>query len=492
MLQQYRVSGIDRETGEVIEISVQSDGIEGATAKAARSNISVESVYLEQTFSSSPLPLMPHLSQGHKVDENPRMELEKIYQRSRHRWWLLIVGFMILATVTVYPIISLLFGLSILFLCCGVFIPQVKGISYQLIKMDAATPWRQGFRLAAYGMAGCFFVFIGWSTFEMKIEEQRAAARQAAATAESQKLAQEANVKVFALVKEAEAYAESGDLRNAETKIESAFSVPHATEFGKARKLRKLIGYTNDPEHVTSVLVKLSDEEFAKITDPGKLPDILISGYAGLDQAMLAVADTVKGQAIATREELKQERLKMEQAAQEAAAKAEAERKAKELAAAEERNKAELARQEAEQRRLGLKWFYSESQDAMGRGKIKTAVVRSLNQLEFDFPYSGPQRATLRLRVHPEYGRDVILSIERGQFLCGIDDCSVNVRFGNGKPVAYHVSEPADHSTTSLFIGNYERFVANTKKVDKVSIEAQFFQEGNRVFEFDVSGLEWP
>lgn len=162
---------------------------------------------------------------------------------------------------------------------------------------------------------------------------------------------------------------------------------------------------------------------------------------------------------------------------------AEAERKRKEQ---------ELARQEAEQRRLGLRWNYQESQDSMGRGTIKNAFVKSLNQVEFDFPYKGPQRGTLQLRVHPQHGRDVIVSIDRGQFLCGIDGCSVNVRFGNGKPVAYRVSEPSDHSTTHLFIRNYEQFVANTKKVGKVSIEAQFFQQGKRVFEFDVSGLKWP
>ena len=158
----------------------------------------------------------------------------------------------------------------------------------------------------------------------------------------------------------------------------------------------------------------------------------------------------------------------------------------------QKRKEQERARQEAEQRRLGLKWNYEERQDAMGRGTIKNAFVKSLNQVEFAFPYRDAQRATLQFRVHPKYGKDVILAIDRGQFLCAFDGCTVNVRFGTGKPVAHRASEPADHSTTVLFIRNYEQFVANTKKVDKVSVEAQFYQEGNRVFEFDVSGLKWP
>jgi hypothetical protein len=128
----------------------------------------------------------------------------------------------------------------------------------------------------------------------------------------------------------------------------------------------------------------------------------------------------------------------------------------------------------------------------MGRGKIKSALVNSLNQFEFDFPYKRPQRATLQLRRHPKYGRDVILQIERGQFLCGVSDCNVEVRFGAKKPTTFSAAEPADHDTTALFIRNHDSFVANARKADKVFIEAQFFREGNRVFEFDVSGLKWP
>lgn len=160
--------------------------------------------------------------------------------------------------------------------------------------------------------------------------------------------------------------------------------------------------------------------------------------------------------------------------------------------AEKKRKEQEQARHEAEQKRLGLRWNYEENQDAMGRGKIKHAYVKSLNQVQFDFPYKGAQRATLQLRTHPQYGKDAILSIERGQFLCAIDGCTVNVRFGTGKPVAYRAVEPADHSTTVLFIKGHDQFVANTKKVEKVSVEARFYQEGNKVFEFDVSGLKWP
>ena len=81
-----------------------------------------------------------------------------------------------------------------------------------------------------------------------------------------------------------------------------------------------------------------------------------------------------------------------------------------------------LAKQEQHLQSMGLRWNYEESPDKMGRGAIKQAYISSLNEIEFDFPYREPQRATLQLRKHPKYGNDVILSIERGQFLCHLDE----------------------------------------------------------------------
>lgn len=184
---------------------------------------------------------------------------------------------------------------------------------------------------------------------------------------------------------------------------------------------------------------------------------------------------------------------KAEEAAQAAAEQARIAALPPEQQAAEKKRLAEEAatKQEQELRNLSLWWNYSESADEMGRGQIKWAIVNSLNEFEFDFPYKGPQRARLELRKHPKHGHDVILSIERGQFLCGIDNCVVSVRFDQGKAQTYSVLEPADNSTTSLFIQSYDRFVTNLRKAEKVYIEAQFYQEGHRVFEFDTTGLNW-
>ena len=138
-------------------------------------------------------------------------------------------------------------------------------------------------------------------------------------------------------------------------------------------------------------------------------------------------------------------------------------------------------------------WLYDERQDPMGRGAIKYALVVSTNAVTFDFPYGGPQEAILQLRTHPTYGKDVILRLFRAQFLCHTydDSCRVTMRFDGGKPQSFSAVGPDDHSTSTLFIQGYDRIVPQLKKAKKLQVEAMFYRDGRRVFEFDVAGLTW-
>lgn len=146
-----------------------------------------------------------------------------------------------------------------------------------------------------------------------------------------------------------------------------------------------------------------------------------------------------------------------------------------------------------QQRRVaGEAWDYKTSQDSMSQKPITTAYIGSTSRLSFDFPYGGLQQATLQLRKHPRWGQDVILQIEKGQFLCNsYNGCDVSVRFGNGKPKRFSAGEPSDNNSTYIFIKGYNSFVSELRKVDKIYIEAQFYQEGVQTMEFAVDGLDW-
>lgn len=160
-----------------------------------------------------------------------------------------------------------------------------------------------------------------------------------------------------------------------------------------------------------------------------------------------------------------------------------------EVAAQEEERK----RQDAEraQRALADKWRYAATTDEMSSRVSRTAEVRSENTVDFDFPYSGRQHATLQLRSHPTFGRDVIFLIERGQLLCRqIDRCEVRVRFDDGQAQTWTARPPADHSTTHLFLDSYDRFLQQMRRAQVVRIQPEVYQEGSPIFEFQVGGYD--
>jgi hypothetical protein len=134
-------------------------------------------------------------------------------------------------------------------------------------------------------------------------------------------------------------------------------------------------------------------------------------------------------------------------------------------------------------------WELTSYTDEMTSQEVQLATTTSANAVEFDFPYGGPQNALLQLRLHPRYGRNVILSLSRAQFLCPLDGCNILVRFDGRKAETYRAREPSDHSTDALFIGEYDDFVRKLAKAKQVRIEALFYQSGTKVFTFNVAGL---
>ncbi|QQR73097.1 MAG: hypothetical protein IPJ17_16655 [Holophagales bacterium] len=160
-------------------------------------------------------------------------------------------------------------------------------------------------------------------------------------------------------------------------------------------------------------------------------------------------------------------------------------------AAEAERKRAELAAAEAREKELKAKWSYSVSEDAMTGKTARSARIESENTVSFGFPYQGEQHAGLTLRDHPKYGRDVILAIEKGQFLCpSWDGCEVMIRFDDGQPQDWHASPAADNDSTVIFIRNADGFLQRMKAAKVVRVQPRIYQEGEPIFEFRVSGFD--
>lgn len=140
---------------------------------------------------------------------------------------------------------------------------------------------------------------------------------------------------------------------------------------------------------------------------------------------------------------------------------------------------------------IGAQWDYRQQPDPMGKSSAHFAAVQSTNTVSFGFPYAGAQHATLTLRDHPRYGKDIILAIERGQFLCpSYGGCQVLVRFDDAGATKYHAVGAADSSTETVFIQGYSTFLKHLEAAKVVRISTNVYQEGAPVFEFNTAGFD--
>ena len=135
-------------------------------------------------------------------------------------------------------------------------------------------------------------------------------------------------------------------------------------------------------------------------------------------------------------------------------------------------------------------WIYETKEDTMGR-TVSFAEVISDNTLDFDFPYQGVQHGRLEVRETTKTGMQANVRIERGQFLCHISECSVNIRFDDGPVRRVSAQGAADYSTTILFLESSESFFARMRKAKVLRVEAMFYQQGSRTLEFNVEGFKW-
>jgi hypothetical protein len=139
-------------------------------------------------------------------------------------------------------------------------------------------------------------------------------------------------------------------------------------------------------------------------------------------------------------------------------------------------------------------WTYTNKVDDIRGGSIIKAENISTNTVDFSAPYDGGSSLKLAVRKHPEWGTDVWFRISDGQMLCAYDGCYATVRFDNDPSQRFYLSEPADHSTESIFITDVgtEEFIERLKKADRLIVELEFYRSGRPQFTFDVSDLHWP
>ena len=136
-------------------------------------------------------------------------------------------------------------------------------------------------------------------------------------------------------------------------------------------------------------------------------------------------------------------------------------------------------------------WNVFEESDAMSGRKMYFTTTKSINKVDFEFPYDGGSTMTITIRNMGKRN-EVALSISKGQFMTSIgDDYKIRVKFDNGKVVAYPYNSASNGSSKVIFPKWSSNFIKQLKKAKKLMIEAPFYDSGRKIFNFNVSGFKW-
>lgn len=135
-------------------------------------------------------------------------------------------------------------------------------------------------------------------------------------------------------------------------------------------------------------------------------------------------------------------------------------------------------------------WQYETIEDKMGESS-KVASIDANEKVQFDFPYNGGSIATLMIRKRSKDGVSIMLTLTKCQFNgTSLDDINIRIKFDDEKPKTYTAGLPSDGSSDLIFIHGEAKLLEKMKTSKKMVIEAEFYNEGNRQIEFNVSDLK--
>jgi hypothetical protein len=144
----------------------------------------------------------------------------------------------------------------------------------------------------------------------------------------------------------------------------------------------------------------------------------------------------------------------------------------------------------------GYAWYLTSVKDP-ARGSYTAAVERrSLTRLWFDVPDDGEQRASIALVLRDGQPADLILSIERGHFVCADQGrenvCALRVSIDDAAARPVRFTAPRHRPATYLHLAGGDdarRLLAAIAKAKRLRIQPTFREEGSPEIEFALTGL---
>ncbi len=140
------------------------------------------------------------------------------------------------------------------------------------------------------------------------------------------------------------------------------------------------------------------------------------------------------------------------------------------------------------------KWEYIDFEDSASGKTALRASLLSENKINLSFPYEGNQKGTLGVRIHPRFGKNIFFSIKKGQIISSggysYDNKYLLVRFDEGDVQKWKYVGAADLSSNIIFISNVKKFLKKLTNSKKIYITVNLYQESQRTFIFDPTGLK--
>jgi hypothetical protein len=136
-------------------------------------------------------------------------------------------------------------------------------------------------------------------------------------------------------------------------------------------------------------------------------------------------------------------------------------------------------------------WTSGTNTDKMDGKITKYTYTDSKNLIDFEFPYNGGSQGTIV--VFNSGG--VKFMVNKGQLICNNwEGCQVRIKIDNRPPKQYTFCADVNYNSERIWMcnGSNTQFIKELAGASKVMVEPEFFQAGNKVYEFDVEGFVNP
>lgn len=135
------------------------------------------------------------------------------------------------------------------------------------------------------------------------------------------------------------------------------------------------------------------------------------------------------------------------------------------------------------------KWNSYQTTDQMTDKKTHLLSLQSENSAKFDFPYNVEGGSYLRLTFRKKGNElDAYFVIDKGQMLCSYSDCNFALRVDDGKVQRWTGLGTTTHDSEMMFVRDARQLESIIKRAKKIRIGINFYQSGQKVFEFDADG----